>query len=120
MEIAPELPLDRLPDLLRGSGVRIGQRGFVSTREARGGTEPTVDGCGSEGVASLALLPQVGRDARESVVLDRAQQEVGGAAHRGPEIGVERLVAELTPGSLVRKEDGPGLVELVRAPGRGE
>src|SRR5207248_10008505 len=71
-----------------------------------------------ERVPALALLPEVRRRDGKAVLLDRPQEEAGGALRRRPQIGVELLVAKLQPGRAVREEDRPGLVELVPAPRR--
>src|SRR5205823_13389295 len=93
VEVAPELALDRLADDLGAGGVLLGSRRIVTDGHRRRRTQSAADRRRREGVTAFALLPEVGRRNGQSVLLDRAEQEVGRAYRRGPQIRVERPVA---------------------------
>jgi hypothetical protein len=93
VEVAPELPLDRLAhDLGRGL-VRLRKRRVVPARHGRRRAQPADDRGGSEGVPSFPLLPEVGGRDRQAVRVDGPEEEVRCASRRRPEIRVERFVS---------------------------
>src|SRR5207249_2378235 len=52
--------------------------------------------------------------------VEEADEEVGAAPGRRPDLAVELLVVELAPSRVEREEDGSGLVDLVQAPRAGQ
>src|SRR4029079_4462140 len=80
--------------------------------------QPAVDRGGGKGMTALPLFPEIGGRTGDAVVLDTPEQEPRGAPRGRPQIAVERLVAQRTPGRFVREHSRPRLVELVFAPRR--
>src|SRR5439155_5787215 len=105
--------VDRLANELCGCAIRICNLRLMTACHRGGRLKPAADRRGGEGVPPFALLPEVRSRGGDAVRLDRAEQELGRTARRGPELSIELLVSELPPRGFVREEDRAGLVELV-------
>ncbi|MER3410828.1 MAG: hypothetical protein C4306_12330 [Thermoleophilia bacterium] len=69
----------------------------------------------------VPLFPEIDAGERKAAVaVDKAREEVGGCPRRRPELAVEIVVSELTPGCLVGKQSGSCLIDLVKPPGRSQ
>ena len=121
MLVAPEMLLDRRAHALGGQAVALRERGLVPRRHRRRSDEPAVGRGRAVRVLPVRLLPEVdARQRKAGLVVHEAAEEVGRRARRGPELAVERGIAELAPRRLVGEHDHPGLVELVESPARRE